>query len=29
VLAGHSGAYRIIAFILEKGKVPVEEDIFI
>ena len=25
VLAGHSGAYRIIAFILEKGKVPVEE----
>jgi len=25
VLAGHSGAYRIIAFILERGKVPVEE----
>jgi len=25
VLAGHSGAYRIIAFILEKGGTPVEE----
>ena len=25
VLAGHSGAYRVIAFILENGKVPVEE----
>jgi hypothetical protein len=25
VLAGHSGAYRIIAFILEKGSVPVSE----
>jgi hypothetical protein len=25
VLAGHSGAYRIIAFILEKGRVPVQE----
>jgi len=25
VLAGHSGAYRIIAFILEKGGVPVSE----
>jgi hypothetical protein len=25
VLAGHSGAYRIIAFILEKGKIAVEE----
>jgi len=25
LLAGHSGAYRLIAFILEKGEVPVEE----
>ncbi|GAC1485293.1 MAG: hypothetical protein NVS1B13_11690 [Flavisolibacter sp.] len=25
VLAGHSGAFRVIAFILEKGEVPVQE----